>query len=399
MAFSPFDSGQDPVRAGAALAAQIDADLRLLAGKVTAVRTYSSLKSLGADPGDRRAPPAQGRASAPGSIAQLATNEPEIAAAIELANRASERHPPGHRQRGRSCAAISPSPNCREQLDRVRAAVEQPVSTAEPWHVWIETSGAGRARRLHRRAPAAVLGRHRRRAGDRLPRVAHGAAGAAPFPASPSSSPKSAGPRTAARATARSRRPATKRCSCAASSQRATRRRLRLLHHGSLRSAVEGALRRRGRRVLGRLRRRSPAEVRIRRADRAHSAVADARRRSRSRSPRCCSACSTCTAARSARAAAACSRSSCMRRRPSRCWIIYDYSQQYLTFTSVLIGTLLIARHARRDRRAARRSARMGRSALGHVTRRAVRLPARGRRTRCRRCRSTCRRTTSRRRC
>ena len=47
MAFSPFGSGQDPVPQVLPTPQQIDADLRLLAGKVTAVRTYSSLKSLG----------------------------------------------------------------------------------------------------------------------------------------------------------------------------------------------------------------------------------------------------------------------------------------------------------------------------------------------------------------
>ena len=96
--------------------------------------------------------------------------------------------------------------------------------------------------------------------------------------------------------------------------ERARRRRLRLLHHGSVRSAVEGALRRRGRRVLGHVR-RAIASRSSRSSNRSCAFRSGRRsRRSRSRSPRCCSRCFTCTAARSARAAAACWRSSSTRR-------------------------------------------------------------------------------------
>ena len=46
MAFSPFYSGQNPVYQVMPTEAQIEADLALLADKATAVRTYSSLKTL-----------------------------------------------------------------------------------------------------------------------------------------------------------------------------------------------------------------------------------------------------------------------------------------------------------------------------------------------------------------
>ena len=86
MAFSPFGSGQDPIPQLLPTPEQLDADLRLLAGKVTAVRTYSSLKSLGqiADIAARH----QLKVALGAWVdRQLATNETEIAAAIDIANR------------------------------------------------------------------------------------------------------------------------------------------------------------------------------------------------------------------------------------------------------------------------------------------------------------------------
>ena len=136
MAFSPFGSGQDPVPQVLPTPEQIDADLRLLAGKVTAVRTYSSLKSLGqiADIAARH----QLKVALGAWVdRQLATNETEIAAAIDIANR----HPNvirlviGNEVILRNDLSVA---DLSRLLDRVRAAVEQPVSTAEPWHVWLK---------------------------------------------------------------------------------------------------------------------------------------------------------------------------------------------------------------------------------------------------------------------
>jgi Exo-beta-1,3-glucanase len=135
MAFSPFGSGQDPVPQILPTPEQIDADLRLLAGKVTAVRTYSSLKSLGqiADIAARH----QLKVALGAWLDRnLQTNEAEIAAAIDIANR----HPNvirlviGNEVILRNDLSVA---DLSRQLDRVRAAVEQPVSAAEPWNVWI----------------------------------------------------------------------------------------------------------------------------------------------------------------------------------------------------------------------------------------------------------------------
>jgi exo-beta-1,3-glucanase (GH17 family)/cellulose synthase/poly-beta-1,6-N-acetylglucosamine synthase-like glycosyltransferase len=136
MAFSPFQAGQDPVVRVLPSRQQIDSDLRLLAGKVTAVRSYSTLKSLG------EIPELAARYDLKVTLGawldrNLGTNDEEVAAAIELANR----HPNvirviiGNEAILRGDLTVA---QLAEQLDRVRQAVKQPVSTAEPWHVWIK---------------------------------------------------------------------------------------------------------------------------------------------------------------------------------------------------------------------------------------------------------------------
>jgi len=136
MAFSPFGSGQDPVPQVLPTPEQLDADLRLLAGKVTAVRTYSSLKSLGQIP-DIAARHQLKVAQGAWVHRELATNELEIAAAIDLANHHANviRLVIGNEVILRNDLSVA---ELSRQLDRVRAAVEQPVSTAEPWDVWLK---------------------------------------------------------------------------------------------------------------------------------------------------------------------------------------------------------------------------------------------------------------------
>lgn len=136
MAFSPFQAGQDPFVQVLPSEQQIDSDLRLLAGKVTAVRSYSTLKNLGL------IPELAARHDLKVTVGawldrRLATNDQEVAAAIELARQ----HPNvirliiGNEALLRSDLTVA---QLIEQLDRVRDAVAQPVSTAEPWHVWLK---------------------------------------------------------------------------------------------------------------------------------------------------------------------------------------------------------------------------------------------------------------------
>jgi len=135
VAFSPFYAGQDPVYRKLPSSAQIDADLQLLAGKVVSVRTYSSLLSLG------EVPALAERHNLKVTVGawldrRLATNDEEIAAAIELARTHSNviRLMIGNEAILRGDLTVK---QLSLQLDRVRAAVDQPVSTAEPWHVWV----------------------------------------------------------------------------------------------------------------------------------------------------------------------------------------------------------------------------------------------------------------------
>src|SRR5262245_51680440 len=128
MAFSPFYSGQDPVQQILPSAEQIEADLALLSGKVTAIRTYSSLKSLAL------VPEVAARHNLKVALgawldSNAETNEQEILAAIDLANRHSNviRLVVGNEVLLRGDLTVD---ELARHLDRVRAAVNQPVSTA-----------------------------------------------------------------------------------------------------------------------------------------------------------------------------------------------------------------------------------------------------------------------------
>ena len=137
MAFSPFRSGQDPRDRNLPTPGQIETDLRLLAhAGVRAVRTYSSLDSLG------EIPSLAARHKMLVSVGAWldrarATNQAEIAAAIELARSHSNviRVFVGNESVLRGDLTVA---ELSVELDRVREAVAQPVSTAEPWHVWVD---------------------------------------------------------------------------------------------------------------------------------------------------------------------------------------------------------------------------------------------------------------------
>lgn len=135
MAFSPFYAGQDPAYQVLPSEEQIEKDLALLADKVTAVRTYSSLKNLS------RVPEIAARRQLKVAVGawvdrERQTNELEIQAAIDLAHAHANviRLVIGNEVILRGDLTVA---ELSQQLDRVRAAVVQPVSTAEPWHVWL----------------------------------------------------------------------------------------------------------------------------------------------------------------------------------------------------------------------------------------------------------------------
>ncbi len=136
MAFSPFHADQNPADRVLPTREQIDADLALLASaSVNAVRTYSSIDSLAEVP-ELAAKHRLKVAVGAWLDRNRTTNEREIAAAIELARAHDNviRLLIGNESILRGDLTVH---ELSEALERVRAAVDQPVSTAEPWHVWI----------------------------------------------------------------------------------------------------------------------------------------------------------------------------------------------------------------------------------------------------------------------
>ncbi|HEY2808686.1 MAG TPA: glycosyltransferase [Steroidobacteraceae bacterium] len=135
LTFSPFRANEDPTHGLFPTDAEIDADLALLAGKVKAVRSYSVEATLA-------------------HIPELAEkhdlnvmlgawiddhrdkNEQQLNTAIELAST--------HINVGRVIIGNEvvlrgdlPIGELEGYLDRARDALEAPVSTAEPWHIWL----------------------------------------------------------------------------------------------------------------------------------------------------------------------------------------------------------------------------------------------------------------------
>jgi exo-beta-1,3-glucanase (GH17 family)/cellulose synthase/poly-beta-1,6-N-acetylglucosamine synthase-like glycosyltransferase len=135
-AFSPFRTGEDPTRHVMPTDAEIDSDLKLLAGKINTVRTYSVDGSLGDVP---QLAERHGINVAVGAWIDdhRDANERQLEAAIELART----HLNVMRVFVGNEVALRgdvPLKELEGYLDRARDAIGQPVGTAEPWHVWLE---------------------------------------------------------------------------------------------------------------------------------------------------------------------------------------------------------------------------------------------------------------------
>ncbi len=138
-AFSPFAQGEDPGLQRMPTEAGIDRDLALLSGKTNAVRTYSTLGPLGAVP--RLADKHDINVALGAWIdSNHDANERELDGAISLART--------HRNVVRVLIGNEvvlrgdvPLDEMYAYLDRARAAIHQPVGTAEPWHVWLANPG------------------------------------------------------------------------------------------------------------------------------------------------------------------------------------------------------------------------------------------------------------------
>jgi exo-beta-1,3-glucanase (GH17 family)/cellulose synthase/poly-beta-1,6-N-acetylglucosamine synthase-like glycosyltransferase len=134
--FQPYQKHQDAIERDQPRAEEIASDLALLSARTKSVRTYSTLGTLGEIPALAAA---HGMTVALGAWldADRERNGQEIEQLIRLARK--------HRNVNRiiignevTLRGDLPEDELIAQLDRVRAATRQPVSTAEPWHVWIE---------------------------------------------------------------------------------------------------------------------------------------------------------------------------------------------------------------------------------------------------------------------
>ena len=135
--FSPYRAGQSPLEERLPSVEEIDADLALLAGKTYAVRTYSMEGTLAEVP---RLAEAYGINVAVGAWidARLDNNESEVERLINVAAanpRNVVRAIVGNEVLLRGDI---PEEQLTGYLDRVRAELGIPVSTAEPWHVWLK---------------------------------------------------------------------------------------------------------------------------------------------------------------------------------------------------------------------------------------------------------------------
>lgn len=135
LSYAPYQAGQDPNRGQAPSAAEVASDVALMAPHARALRTYAATN------GSEHVPAAAARLGM--AVAQgawldhdAARNEAEIARAIGLA-----RGNPNVRRMLVGNEAILrgdlPVERLAAHMARVRAETGLPVSTSEPWHVWL----------------------------------------------------------------------------------------------------------------------------------------------------------------------------------------------------------------------------------------------------------------------
>src|SRR5579864_3391013 len=134
-AFSPFRANEDPTHLEMPTDAEIDADLALLEGKVNAVRTYSVESTL-ADVPELAEKHDLNVALGAWLDGHRDKNEEQLKTMIELA----EAHQNVVRVLSGNEVLLRgdlPIEELEKYLDRARVAVGQPVGTAETWNTWL----------------------------------------------------------------------------------------------------------------------------------------------------------------------------------------------------------------------------------------------------------------------
>ena len=142
MSFSPIREGDDPTKNIYPTREQIDQDIKLLSGKVKELRTYGVSGTLADIPELARK---YGMKVTVGAwlTHDLAKNEEELKKLVEIANAN-----PGtvNRVMVGNESILTGELTAEEidnYIDRVKAQVHVPVSTGEPWHVWIANPELG----------------------------------------------------------------------------------------------------------------------------------------------------------------------------------------------------------------------------------------------------------------
>ncbi len=135
-ALSPYRPGQNAIKEEYPTREEIAADLELLKGKTQAVRTYTVAGTIGLVP-ELAAERGLNVALGVWVDARRERDEQELDKAIDLAAK--------HRNVVRIIVGNEsvlrgdlPLADFLKLLDHARDAIEQPISTAEPWHVWLK---------------------------------------------------------------------------------------------------------------------------------------------------------------------------------------------------------------------------------------------------------------------
>ncbi|HYE51287.1 MAG TPA: glycosyltransferase [Azospirillaceae bacterium] len=136
VAFSPYQADQDPQRGLHPGEDDIRRDLEVVADHVQAIRTYTALNGVDRVPGLASEYGLKVTAGAWIS-GDLSANEAEINSLVRLArsHKNIERLMVGNEVVLRDDIEV---PALIDYIQRVKRQVEQPVSTAEPWHVWLK---------------------------------------------------------------------------------------------------------------------------------------------------------------------------------------------------------------------------------------------------------------------
>lgn len=137
VSFAPFRDGQSPLTQTYPMPAEIAQDLRTIAGQVAGIRTYTSLEGMQVVP---QLAEKDGLKVSMGAwlSKKPEVNEAEIASLIDLANRYPDtinRVIVGNEVLLRK--ELTPQ-ELGAYIDRVRAAVRQPVAYADVWEFWLK---------------------------------------------------------------------------------------------------------------------------------------------------------------------------------------------------------------------------------------------------------------------